>query len=87
LPSQFKYHLDSDLNLSFGKKPILNSRPRQLDSNDTFNSKKLVKLLKTEFQKMDDQRQIITNIQQISIEWKEVARRLEVIIFIQISTF
>lgn len=73
--------LDSDLNLNLNKKSLFPSKPCAVESRAMFNSNKLVKLLKSEFQKMDDERQIVKNVQQIGIEWKEVARRLEVYFF------
>lgn len=51
---------------------------------------KLTKLLKQNFRKLDDERTKIKNIEEIAIEWKEIARRLDrlflVLSFITIVT-
>lgn len=78
--SNSNYHLENEFNSR--NKLYSPCNNHNSDSKQATKTSKLVKLLKINFKKMDDERIKIKNIQEIIIEWKEIARRLEYVFLV-----
>ena len=79
--------IDSDLNISLYQKSFLQAKNHKTpDSN--FSSKenatlhKIFKFLKMNSQRRDKEKLKLKNVEELIIEWKEVARKLENILFV-----
>lgn len=86
--SNLSYQLDNDYSrtktFSLTSNVPISTNLNHIDHKQVNKASKLIKLLKCNFKKLDDDRVIIKNVQEIIIEWKEIARRLEYV-FLAIS--
>lgn len=70
---------DSDLNAHLHQRK---SSSCAREDKETLKTNKLIKLFKCSIRKLEEEKIMIKTIQEINIEWKEVARRLEYIFLV-----